>query len=236
MDTVSQPMDTWNTIPWKKAEREVFKLQKRIYQASLNDNSRTVHKLQRLLMKSWWACLLAVRRVTQDNQGKHTAGIDGVKNLAPAKRLELALKLKHDPFNPKAQPVRRVWIAKRGTTEKRGLGIPTMENRAHQALAKLALEPEWEARFEPNSYGFRPGRSAHDAIKAIRLSIRDKPKYVLDADLAKCFDRINHQALLTKLHTFPKLRRLIKAWLVAGIMERLEKHSSTQGVPQGGVV
>ena len=236
MDTVIKPMDTWNTIPWKKAEREVFKLQKRIYQASLNDNSRTVHKLQRLLMKSWWACLLAVRRVTQDNQGKHTAGIDGVKNLTPSKRLELALKLKHDPFNPKAQPVRRVWIAKRGTIEKRGLGIPTMENRAHQALAKLALEPEWEARFEPNSYGFRPGRSAHDAIKAIRLSIRNKPKYVLDADLAKCFDRIDHQALLTKLHTFPKLRRLIKAWLGAGIMEGMEKQASTQGVPQGGVV
>lgn len=238
MNTVNPPMYDWNTIPWKKAEREVFKLQNRIYQASVNGETKTIHSLQKLLMKSWWACLLAVRRVTQDNQGKKTAGVDGVKNLTPPQRLELALKLKSNPFNPQALPVRRVWIAKRGTTEKRGLGIPVMENRAHQGLAKLALEPEWEARFEPNSYGFRPGRSAQDAVEAIRVSINHTPKYVLDADLAKCFDRINHKALLSKLQTFPKLRQVIKAWLKAGIMDGLEKLSNPtdQGVPQGGVI
>src|SRR5205823_10334961 len=103
----------------------------------------------------------------------------------------------------KARPTRRVWIPKPGTPEQRPLGIPVMRDRASQALLKLALEPEWEARFEPNSYGFRPGRSAHDAIDAIFKSIKQKDKDVLDADIAKCFDRIDHAALLQKLNTTP---------------------------------
>ena len=94
-----------------------------------------------------------------------------------------------------------------------------MLDRAHQCLAKLALEPEWEARFEANSYGFRPGRSTHDAIAAIFNIICKQPKYVLDADIANCFNNINHTALLEKLHTFPALRRIIKAWLKAGVLE-----------------
>jgi RNA-directed DNA polymerase len=236
MNTASQPMYEWNTIPWAQAERAVFKLQKRIYQASQRGETQTVHKLQRLLMKSRWACLLAVRRVTQDNQGKKTAGVDGVKSLTAPQRLALAQQLQNAPLVPKSPPVRRVWIPKPGTTEQRPLGIPVMEQRARQALVKLALEPEWEARFEPNSYGFRPGRSAHDAIEAIFTGIRAKAKYVLDADIAKCFDRINHAALLAKLQTFPKLRQVIKAWLQAGIMEGGTLFPSSEGVPQGGVV
>jgi RNA-directed DNA polymerase len=110
---------------------------------------KTVHRLQRLLINSWSARCLAVRRVTQDNQGKNTAGVDGVKRLTPSERLELAQTLK---LSQTAQPVRRVWIPKPGKTEQRPLGIPTMRDRAEQALAKLALEPEWEAYFEPNSY------------------------------------------------------------------------------------
>ncbi len=195
-----------------------------------------VHQLQRLLMTSWWACLLAVRRVTQDNQGKKTAGVDGVKNLPPSHRLRLAHQLQSAPLLAKSPPVRRVWIPKVGTTEQRPLGIPVMEQRARQALVKLALEPEWEAKFEPNSYGFRPGRSAHDAIEAIFTSIHVKAKFVLDADIAKCFDQINHTALLAKLQTFPKLRRVIKAWLKAGIMDGRELFPSPAGVPQGGVI
>src|SRR5437879_5925198 len=111
-----------------------------------------------------------------------------------------------------------------------------MEDRARQALVKMALEPEWEAKFEPNSYGFRPGRSCHDAIAAIFTCIQQAPKYVLDADIAKCFDRINHEALLAKLGTFPELRRVIKAWLQAGIVDDGELFPTSEGTPQGGVI
>ena len=102
-------------------------------------------------------------------------------------------------------------------------------------MVKLALEPEWEAKFEPNSYGFRPGRGCHDALIAIYIDINKKPKYVLDADISKCFDKINHQALLNKLATFPTLRRIIAQWLKAGIMEGETLFPTAEGVPQGGV-
>jgi RNA-directed DNA polymerase len=226
-------MYKWQDLPWKQIERSVFKLQKRIYQAALRGDRKTVHKLQHLLINSWSARCLAVRRVTQDNRGKNTAGVDGIKRLTPSERLELAKTLKLTQI---AQPVRRVWIPKPGKSEQRPLGIPTMQNRAQQALAKLALEPEWEAQFEPNSYGFRPGRSAHDAIGAIYIVINRKPKYVLDADIAACFDRINHQALLEKLNTFPFVRRVIRAWLRAGVTENGELFPTEQGSPQGGVI
>lgn len=111
-----------------------------------------------------------------------------------------------------------------------------MNDRALQALVKMALEPEWEARFEPNSYGFRPGRSCHDAIEAIFSSIYSKPKYVLDADITKCFDRINHEALLHKLNTFPTIRRQIRAWLKAGVMDNKQLFPISEGTPQGGVI
>ena len=226
-------MYKWQDIPWKKIERNVFKLQKRIYQASQRGDRPMAHKLQRLLLNSWSARCLAVRRVTQDNRGKRTAGVDGVKTLTPSQRLQLAQTLK---LSDTAAPVRRVWIPKPGKTEKRPLGIPIMKNRAEQALAKLALEPEWEARFEPNSYGFRPGRSTHDAIQAIFTIICQKAKYVLDADIAQCFDRISHTALLTKLQTFPTLRRAIRAWLKAGVIDGDELFPTKTGAPQGGVI
>ena len=233
MNTVEKPMYKWNTLPWRTFEKQVFKLQKRIYQASLRGDVKMVHKLQRLLMNSWSAKCLAVRRVTQDNKGKRTPGVDGVASLTPTQRLALVQSLTTDS---KAQPLRRTWIPKPGSEEKRPLGIPVMADRALQALAKLALEPEWEAKFEPNSYGFRPGRSAHDAVQAIFMNIQYKPKYALDADIAKCFDRINHEALLDKLGTYPQLRRLIKAWLKAGVMEGETLFPTEEGTPQGGVI
>src|SRR6185369_11167846 len=137
------------------------------------------------------------------------------KALTPPQRLKLAHSLR---IGHKARAVRRVWIPKPETDEQRPLGIPTIADRALQALVKLALEPEWEARFEPNSYGFRPGRSCHDAIGAIFSVIRNRPVFVLDADIAKCFDRICHSALLAKLNTFPLLRRVVRGWLEAGVL------------------
>lgn len=232
----------WKNINWKKIQRIVFKLQKRIFKASQRGDVKAVRRLQKTLMRSWSAKALAVRRVTQDNRGKKTAGIDGIKSLIPKQRLELIRQLR---LNQKAKPVRRVWIDKPGRDEKRPLGIPTMNDRASQALVKAALEPEWEAKFEPNSYGFRPGRSCHDAIEAIYGAIKQKPKYVLDADIAKCFDRINHEALLEKLNTFPTIRRQIRAWLKAGVIDWSEHANrnkkkgfsqSSEGTPQGGVI
>lgn len=223
----------WNTIRWKEIERKVWKLQKRIYQASSRGDGGTVRKLQKLLMTSRSAKLMAVRRVTQDNQGKRTAGIDGVKSLSQPERLALVKTLRVDR---RAKPVRRVWIPKASSDELRPLGIPTMHDRALQALVKAALEPEWEARFEPNSYGFRPGRGCHDAIEAIHLATYWKPKWVLDADIAKCYDRINHQALLGKVNTSPRIRRQLKAWLKAGVMDGGKLFPTAEGVPQGGTI
>lgn len=232
MNTV-QPMYKWQEIPWRKLERKVFKLQKRIFQAASRGDRKTVRKLQKLLLNSWSAKCLAVRRVTQDNRGKKTAGVDGQKALSPEARLKLVGRLK---LTGKSQPTRRVWIPKPGKDEKRPLGIPTIEERAKQTLAKLALEPEWEAQFEASSYGFRPGRSTHDAIKHIFTSITKKDKYVLDADISKCFDRINHERLLEKVNTFPTLRRQIRAWLKAGVMDGKTLFPTEEGTPQGGSI
>ena len=231
MSTTESSVYEWQDLNWKSIECQVFKLQKRIYQASQRNDLKSVRRLQRLLIRSWTARCLAVRRVTQDNRGKRTAGVDGVCALTPKQRLELAQALK---LTQKAPPTRRVWIPKPGSEEKRPLGIPTIRIRAEQTLAKLALEPEWEARFEANSYGFRPGRSCHDAIEAIFRNICHKAKYVLDADIAKCFDKIQHPALLKKIHTSPKLRRAIRTWLKAGVLELDEWSPTMEGTPQGG--
>lgn len=223
----------WRDVPWPRVERAVHALQRRIYRASQKGDRRTVHRLQRLLMSSWSAKCLAIRQVTQDNQGKRTPGIDGVAALTPEERVSLISRLSLDA---KPQPVRRVWIPKPGTDEQRPLGIPTIYDRAVQALVKLALEPQWEAKFEPNSYGFRPGRSCHDAIEAIFGVTHLQAKYVLDADIAKCFDRIGHDALLAKIDTFPLVRRLVKGWLQAGVLDGDTLFPTEQGTPQGGVI
>ncbi|HEY9602304.1 MAG TPA: group II intron reverse transcriptase/maturase [Allocoleopsis sp.] len=223
----------WRHIDWRKAEYAVLKLQKRIYRASRDGDLKAVRKLQKRLMRSYYAKCLAVRRVSQDNQGKKTAGVDGVKSLSPKERLTLVGELK---LKGNSKPTRRVWIPKPGTKEKRPLGIPIMHDRALQALAKLTLEPEWEARFEKRSHGFRPGRSAHDAIEDIFNVIRYKSRWVLDADIAKCFDQIDHNALLKKLNTYPGMRRQIKAWLKSGVIDKHTFFETDKGTPQGGVI
>ena len=230
-----QSTDTegWKQINWRKAERYVYKLQKRIFAASRCGDVKKVRKLQKTLMRSWFNKVLSVKRVTQDNQGKKTAGVDGVKSLSPEARLKLASELR---ITGKSKPTRRVWIPKPGRDEKRPLGIPVMFDRALQAVVKSAIEPEWEAIFEPNSYGFRPRRSCHDAIKQIKLCIQHKAKFVLDADIAKCFDRINHYELLQRLKIKGSVRRQIKSWLKSGVIDQGVFTATSEGTPQGGVI
>jgi RNA-directed DNA polymerase len=158
-------------LPWTRLQRQVCKLHKRLDRATRRHEVRTVRQLQRLLLHSWSARLLAVRHVTHDHRGKRTAGVDGGKSLTPPQRLALAQSLTLDGATT---PVRRVWIPKPGATNHRPLGIPTMAERARHTLGKSALEPEWEARFAPHSSGFRPGRSCHEAIAAIFTAIGQK--------------------------------------------------------------
>lgn len=233
MTPALRPSEVWKTIPWKKYQRNVFRLQKRIYRAKKRGDVRTVHNVQRLLLRSRSARFLAVRRVSQDNRGKRTPGVDGVASLTPKQRLKYASDLR--TLDRAADPVRRTYLSK-SDGGQRPLGIPTMLQRAYQALVKLALEPEWEAVFEPNSYGFRPGRSPHDAIEAVFNFIRLKPKFGLKADIEKCFDRINHQALLDKLFTIQPIAKLIQGWLKAGIVDQGQTLFPEEGVPQGGVI
>lgn len=226
----------WNEIHWKRAHLRVWKLQRKIYEHSRLGNKNLVRLYQDKLINSDSAKLIAVRKVTQDNRGKKTPGVDGVKEVSPTHRLMMANNLKVDG---KADGIRRVYIPKPGKREPRPLGIPTMRDRAKQALVKMALEPEWEARFEPNSYGFRPGRSCHDAIEAIFKSISRTPsgKYILDADISKCFDRIGHAKLLNKLDNCGAIRNQVEAWLKAGILtEGVKEETSGVGTPQGGVI
>ena len=183
-------------------------------------------------MRSWCNRLLAVRRISQDNRGILAAGVDGVKSLTPTARIRLAKQLR---IKGKSKATRRVWIPKPGKDEKRPLGIPTMHDRALQGVIKNAIEPEWEAVFEPNSYGFRPGRACQDAIQQIRICVEKKPKYVLDADISKCFDKIDHNALLNKLGYNGKVRQQIKAWLKSGVIDNKTFLETEEGTPQGGV-
>ncbi|NES77872.1 MULTISPECIES: reverse transcriptase N-terminal domain-containing protein [Okeania] len=216
----------WSDINWKSVNRAVFRLQKRIYKASLNGDTKTVRKLQKLLVKSKSAKLLAVRKVTQSNiTRQNTPGIDGIAQIAQKIQLD-----------GKAQPVRRIEIPQRNKQEKIPFGIPTMEDWSKQVLAKIALEPEWEARFEANSYGFRPGKSAKDAITAIYSDIKKTSYYVLGAEIEQCFDQINHGRLLDKLNTYPAMRRQIKAWLKAGVIEKDVFYKAENGTAKGGVI
>lgn len=210
----------WESVDWQKVHNRVLRLQRRIYKAQTNGPRSRVHWLQKSLINSLDAKLFAVRLVTTRNKtlvSHKTHGVDSQVIVTSSLKMTLAQNLE---LNGKASSIKKVWISKLGKTDKRPLGIPTIQDRAKQALAKLALEPEWEAVFEPNSYGFRPGRSAHDAIEALFLSLHhDKPKWFFDADIRKCFDNIDHSYLLSKLQTFPKMEEQINAWLRAGIFE-----------------
>ena len=193
-----------------------------------------------MLLRSWSNTLVSVRQATQRNAGRKTAGVDGEVALTSRARMDMAVRVHRDVSSWRPRPVRRVHIPKAGNRAKlRPLGIPVIADRCHQGRVRAALEPEWEARFEPRSYGFRPGRGCHDAIGAIYNTCKGsqaKRVWALDADLAAAFDRIDHSRLLEALGSFPA-RDMIRDWLKAGVFEAGKGFAPTEeGTPQGGVI
>ena len=213
--------DAWEQVDWRRCEEEVRRLRSRIFKAVQEGDLATARDLQKLMLRSWHNTLMGVRQVTQRNTGRKTAGIDGLVALTSQARAEMAVQVHATMGSHQPSPVRRVFIPKaRDKTKMRPLGIPVILDRCHQARVRNALEPEWEARFESRSYGFRPGRGCHDAIGSLFSTLRGKGKrvWILDADLAGAFDKISHEHLLEIVGGFPA-RGMIAGWLKAGILE-----------------
>lgn len=228
----------WDLIDWDQAEDNVRRLRQRIFTASRDGDLAKVRNLQKLMLRSLSNTQLSVRRVTQVNAGRKTAGVDRMVVLTSAGRTQLVRFLQERAGLWQARPVRRVFIPKAGGAKKRPLGIPVLIDRCQQARAAAALESEWEARFEARSYGFRPGRGCHDAIAVIYNTLTGKNAkrvWVLDADLAAAFDRIDHDRLMAELGTFPALG-MVRDWLKAGVVERGRFSPTEEGTPQGGVI
>jgi RNA-directed DNA polymerase len=230
---------SWDATDWRACEDQVRRLRQRIFKATQEQDWPKVRNLQKLMLRSRANTLVSVRQVTQRNAGRRTAGIDGEVALTSRARAEVAGRVHASITSWQPRAVRRVHIPKaRDRTKLRPLGIPVITDRCHQARVRNALEPEWEARFEPRSYGFRPGRGCHDAIESIfnTLSGRHaKRLWILDADLAAAFDRIDHGQLLAALGDFPA-RGMIRDWLKAGVFEPGKGFAPTEeGTPQGGL-
>lgn len=224
--------EQWRKVPWKEFDKKIRKIQERIYDASVRKDSKSVRALQKVLVGLTPAKFIAVRRISQDNRGKRSPGVDGIASLTPTQRIDLVNELEIDG---QVDSIRRVFIPK-SNGKLRPLGIPTMKDRAKQFLLLMALEPEWEAKFEPNSYGYRPGRSCQDARAAICQTLKQKAKYVFDADIDNCFPSIAHKPLLDKLDTIPRFRKQIRAWLESGITFEGITEPNTVGTPQGGPI
>ena len=235
---VNGPKDVpdWNAIDWRAHEGNVGRLRQRIFKATREQDWAKVRSLQKMMLRSWSNTLVSVRQVTQRNAGRRTAGIDGEVALSSKARMEMAVRVHRSISSWDPAPVRRVHVLK-PNGKQRPLGIPVIVDRCHQARVRNALEPEWEARFEPKSYGFRPGRSCADAIGVLYLILRGKNKrvWIVDADLSAAFDKIDHDRLLGALGSFPA-RDMIVRWLKAGVIENGGFTPTEEGTPQGGVI
>jgi RNA-directed DNA polymerase len=220
----------WHTIDWPAVHRNVCRLQARIVKAAQEGRWGKVKALHHLLTHSFSGKALAVKRVTE-NQGKDTPGVDRVIWNTPEKKMEAVLDLRQRGYQP--QPLRRVLIPK-SNGKRRPLGIPTMRDRAMQALYLLALDPIAETTADPNSYGFRKERSTADAIGQCHtvLSNRGGARGILEGDIKSCFDRISHEWLLAHI---PRNRAILQKWLKAGFMEKQALHTTEEGTPQGGI-
>lgn len=228
----------WEAINWPLHEDNVRRLRGRIFTATKDGDWPKVRNLQKMMLRSWSNTLVSVRQVTQRNAGRKTAGIDGKVVLTSPARVDLGRQAHRMSRSWKPRAVKRVFIPK-ANGKQRPLGIPVIADRVHQARHRNALEPEWEARFEPRSYGFRPGRSCQDAISVIHVMACGKTAkrlWVLDADLSAAFDRIDHNQLLAAIGSFPG-RTMIRDWLKAGVFEPGKGFAPTEeGTPQGGVI
>jgi len=214
-------IDNWQSVDWRSVEEDVRRLRQRIFTAAQAGDLKRVRSLQKLMLRSRANALVSARRATEINAGRKTAGVDGKVVLLPQAKAELAEWAQHRSGSWMPRPVRRVYVPK-ANGKRRPLGIPVIADRVLQAVVVNALEPEWEARFEPKSYGFRPGRGCHDAIEAIFKTARGvNPRrcWVLDADLAAAFDRIDHDHLMCQLGLFPA-RDMVRRWLRAGVVEK----------------
>ncbi|WP_353838764.1 reverse transcriptase domain-containing protein [Moorena sp. SIO4E2] len=227
--------ELWKSESWKKHQRNLFRLQRRVYKAVQAGDLRKARSRQLLILKSRSAQLLAIRQVTQLNKGKKTAGIDGKTALKYSERYGLLNELNHYGQVWKHSGLREIPIPKKNG-KVRILKVPTIADRAWQVSAKFALEPAHEATFHARSYGFRTGRSAHDAQKYIfnNLSSNNNgwKKSVIELDIKKCFDRISHSSIMDRLLAPANLKMGIFRCLKAGISPEFPE----QGTPQGGVV
>ena len=234
--SASSDITDWKSIDWDKIEKYVDKQQKRIYKAEVENRKRDVRNIQRMLAYSKAVLLLAVRRVTQTNKGRKTAGIDGFRALTDKDRIELIDKLsKRDIHKHKPKPTLRKYIPKKNG-KKRALGIPTIIDRVYQEIIRIVLEPQAEANFEPISYGFRPKRGVYDAIERIFYDIRgDKWCWVFEGDFRACFDNLSHDFILKQLKGFP-LIKVVERFLKVGYLDNNVFNTTDKGTPQGGLL